>query len=123
MMGRILGGVIVAGAVMFGGALTALAGDQDFDLANVTGYTIDEVYVSPSDSDDWGSDVMGRDTLGDGESVHITFHRDTDACKWDVMIVFDDKSKARWSNIDLCKVSTVKVHYDRNSDRTWAEVN
>ena len=36
------------------------AGDQDFELVNRTGYTIEQVYVSPIKAKDWQEDVLGR---------------------------------------------------------------
>lgn len=51
----------------------ARVGKQDFILHNETGVEIHELYVSPVTTDDWEDDVLGRDTLPDGESVKITF--------------------------------------------------
>jgi hypothetical protein len=121
MFNRFMGLVLAAG-VMLGGAAAAQAqAKQDFTLYNRTGYTIDQVYVAPSSSSDWESDVLGRDQLVHGESVHITFSRADKSCKWDVKVVWTDKSSSEWSGFDLCSVSNIKVFYDRNTDRAWAE--
>src|SRR4051794_30054052 len=67
--------LVAATALMAVMASPALAeSKQDFDLVNRTGYTIDKVFVSPSNSKDW-DDVLGRDVLGENETVHIRFHR------------------------------------------------
>ena len=44
----------------------AFANDADFVLRNKTGYQIDEVYVAPSASKNWGNDIMGTGALGSG---------------------------------------------------------
>jgi hypothetical protein len=99
----------------------ASAGDQDFSLINKTGYAIREVYVSPHNAADWEEDVLGEDTLDDDTSVKIHFSRDTDACTWDLKVVYsDDGSSAEWSNFDLCTISQVSIFYNEKTDKTWA---
>lgn len=110
----------VLAAAMFTSA-AAQAGDQDFTLVNKTGYELNAVFVSPGHGDAWGEDVMGRDTLGDGESVHITFKRAEKTCEWDLKVVYTvDDSSAVWHDIDLCSVSKITIRYNKNSDKTTA---
>lgn len=91
----------------------AWAGVQDFVLVNRTGYEIREVYVSPTTEDSWEEDVMGRDTLPDGDRVTIRFDRDEDRCRYDIKLVDIDGDETEWENINLCSVSVVSVRYDR----------
>jgi hypothetical protein len=108
------------GLVVPGGAAFA-EGKQDFTLVNQTGYRIDKVYVSPTASNDWEEDVLGRDVLDDGESVDITFHRDTPGCKWDLKVVYaDDDSSAVWSGFDICTITKITIHYNKKTDTTSA---
>ena len=101
---------------------SALAqGKQDFTLVNRTGYTIEQVYVAPTKSDEWEEDVLGRDVLSDGETVDISFSRKDKTCKWDVRVVYDDGEEAEWYGFDLCEVSKIKIRYNRKSGETWAE--
>ena len=67
---------------LFGAAIAArdvgcepgvLAGDQDFTFVNHTGVEIHKLYTSPHSSDEWEEDVLGEDTLDDGESLEIRF--------------------------------------------------
>ena len=99
----------------------AVAGDQDFTLANATGYTIEQVYVSPTKSDDWEEDVMGADVLGDGEEVDILFAPGQGACNHDLMVIYDDGERAVWSPLNLCEISSVTLYYNRRTGETWAE--
>ena len=48
------------------------ANSADFTLKNQTGCQIDEVYVSAQSSNNWGKDVMGKDTLDAGDPLKIT---------------------------------------------------
>ncbi|MFT4934139.1 MAG: hypothetical protein ACI9LT_000813 [Pseudoalteromonas distincta] len=102
-------------------AAPAMAGDQDFTLSNGTGYTIEQVYVAPSRSDNWEEDVMGADVLGDGEEVDIVFDAAEGACSFDLKVIYDDGEEAVWSRLDLCSISSVAIFYNRATGRTWAE--
>jgi hypothetical protein len=105
----------------YAGSAQAQDAKQDFTLVNRTGYEISAVYVSPSKSDDWQEDVLGEDTLDDGESVNIHFTRAVKTCKWDLKVVYEeDDSSAVWSNIDLCSVSKVTIRYNKKTDTTSA---
>lgn len=118
-----LSNVLAALAVALLSAVSpaALAGDQDFTLVNRTGYTIEQVYVSPIKARDWEEDVLGRDVLDDGESVNIRFSKREDVCRWDLKVIYDDGEEAEWSDFNLCEVSRITIHYERKSGRTWAE--
>ena len=111
-------------AIVAGLSMPAVAwgqGKQDFTLVNKTGYALSELYVSPNDEDDWQEDVLGADILDDGQSVDISFDRSSDACRWDLMVVYeDDGSSAIWRKIDLCKVGRISIKYNRNTDTTSA---
>lgn len=111
-----------AALVVAGIAGAALAqGKQDFRLSNRTGYTIAEVYVAPSKSDDWEEDVMGRDTLDDGGYVDISFPRKEKTCSYDLKVVYDDEETAEWQGLDLCSVSKISLRYNRKTGETWAD--
>ncbi|MEI9927258.1 MAG: hypothetical protein WDN44_05510 [Sphingomonas sp.] len=57
-------------------------GRQNFTLVNNTGYTINEVYVSATSTNDWEEDVLGEDTLEDNTSTEIQFPHASDGCLW-----------------------------------------
>lgn len=102
-------------------ATAALAqGKQNFTLVNQTGYTIDQVYVSPSKSDSWDEDVMEMDVLPNNTEVDINFSRKEKACMWDLKVVYDDGETAEWDGINLCEISTIAISYNRKTGETWA---
>lgn len=112
----------LAAALAIGGATPALAkGKQNFTLLNNTGYTISEVYVSPTKSSEWEEDIMGRDVLPDGTAVDISFSRKEDACIWDLLVVYDDGEQAEWNEFNLCTISKIAISYNRKTGDTWAE--
>jgi hypothetical protein len=112
---------IIGALTVMGAASVAMAeAKQDFTLVNATGYTIDQVYVAPTKSNDWEEDVLGRDALGNKDSVHITFSRGDKTCNWDLKVVYDDGETAEWEKFDLCTVSKITIKYNRSSGSTSA---
>ncbi len=95
------------------GATALRAGDQDFVLVNKTGYDIDEVYVAPANEKEWGEDIMGTDTLDNGQKVTIEFSHKEKECLWDMKIVFSDEEEAVWEDFDLCKVREITLRYEK----------
>jgi hypothetical protein len=107
-------------AIFFAASSFAGGGKQDFILHNETGVEIQELYVSPHSANDWGTDVLGRDTLPAGESVKITFDDQEKQVKWDLKVADEKKHSIEWENLDLSKISEVTIHY--KDGKAWAEV-
>ncbi len=95
-------------------AASAFAGQQDFELKNRTGDTIKRVFVSPSKSSHWGGDVLGRDTLGNGEKVLIHFPHDAQHCHYDLRVTWVGGGSAEWTDFNLCKVSKITLRYEHH---------
>jgi len=90
----------------------AHAGDQDFDLVNQTGLTIDQFYCSPSTTESWEEDILGVDVLSNGGEVEIAFSRDAEECVWDLLIVDEQGDKIYWKEINLCETSKITLYYE-----------
>lgn len=101
-------------------ASTAMAGVQDFTLHNETGVEIHEVYVSPSKVNDWEEDILGEDTLDDGESVEISFNDRANVAKWDVLVKDGDGTGIEWTGLKLTEITDVTLHY--KNGKAWADV-
>ncbi len=101
--------------------LTALAGDQDFTLANQTGVNIQELYLSPTATDDWEEDVLGVDVLADGDSVEVKFSPDEEAEFWDLKVVDDEGASIIWKKLNLLEISKVTLHYENGEPTADAE--
>jgi hypothetical protein len=102
-------------------ATPSMAGDADFTLVNKTGYTIREIYISPSHKSNWGNDRMGNNTLGNNKSRLFKFS-DKASCEQDLKVVFDDgDTEVVWEEIDLCTVNKVSIKYDRKTRTVSAD--
>jgi serine/threonine protein kinase len=93
---------------------------QDFTLVNRTGVEIHNVFISPHDSDDWQEDILGPDTLPDGQSVDIQFHRNEKAAMWDLRVEDKRRNAIEWENLNLLEISKITLHY--KNGRATAEV-
>lgn len=104
----------VATAILSASAPSAAPQNRklDFGLINKTGVVITELYVSPSDDDEWGEDVLGRDVLKNGERVDIEFSRKETTCKWDLKMIDEDKDEGVWENLDLCTINEITIMWE-----------
>lgn len=94
------------------------AGGQDFTLVNDTGVDLHNLFVSPTNSDNWGEDILGEDVLEDGQSVDVSFsHKETE-CIWDFQVRDEEGNGVTWDNIDLCKYEKITLHMKK--DKVWA---
>ena len=114
-------GLAALTAALLAPAAAGAQGAQDFVLLNNTGYTITEVHVSPSKTDDWEEDILGWDVLENGDRVTIEFPRDADACLHDLKVLYVDGEEAEWSGMNLCETSVIGLRYDRRTGQTWAD--
>ena len=98
---------LLAGAVV----LRAQSIELDFTLVNKTGVDIYKVYISPSEQDDWGKDVLDIDVLEDGESVELGFDKEEEAELWDLRVEDEDGTAIIWERLDLTEITscTLKI--------------
>lgn len=89
-------------------ASAAWAAAQDFTLTNHTGHVIVTLNVSPSNSNNWGPDILGREVLGDGEATEVSFDRNEDQCSWDIRVTYDDGTENDERGINLCETTDVE---------------
>lgn len=94
-------------------------GKQDFILVNKTGVEIYSVYISPHSADDWEEDILGRDTLPNGESTNIHFSRKEKAKLWDLRIEDKKGTAFEWENLNLLEISQVTLYY--KNGKAWAD--
>lgn len=96
-------------AVAFFAALTtsAFAEDVKFTLKNNSEFSIDELYASPSNEDNWGEDILGVDVLAGGESGVVTMADGSEECKYDLKVVDEDGAEHMIEELDLCQTPDV----------------
>ncbi|MGQ0559065.1 MAG: hypothetical protein ACT4OE_05695 [Sphingosinicella sp.] len=81
--------------------------NQNFQLANNTGATIREVYVSTVNTDQWEEDVLGTSVLPTGQTATINFAREEEECMWDIRVVLESGQSAELRGVNLCETATI----------------
>jgi hypothetical protein len=100
----------------------ACAGKQDFILHNQTGVEINSLFVSPHDSKDWEQDVLGQDTLANGDSVKVTFDDREKKAHWDLKVTDKNGNSLEWDDLNLVEISELTLHWDAKKSKGWADV-
>lgn len=90
-------------------AAPATGAQQDLNIVNNSGHTVMTLNVSPSDSNQWGPDILGTDTLAEGGSGQVSFVRGQDQCLWDIRATFDSGETGDWRQLNLCEASTITL--------------
>ncbi len=98
---------------------SAVAGDADFTLVNGTGYTINEVYISPANKEAWGRDRLGEGNLPNNRSRLFRFS-DKANCVQDIKVVFDKDDEVIWEDLDLCEINKLTLRYNRSTNTVTA---
>jgi len=93
--------IAVLGLLLLTVYQAAWAGAQDFLLYNRTGVDIYALYVAPSESEEWGDDLMEGEVLLDGGELEIVFAPDEDSELWDVMVEDQEGNALYWRDINL----------------------
>ncbi|HXY70305.1 MAG TPA: hypothetical protein VEH62_12700 [Gemmatimonadales bacterium] len=106
---RVLPAVLVLLVGVAGSAKSRLPDQRDFWALNNTGKEVREFYVSPHDNTQWGSDVLGRNTLPNGMGTIITFSGKVQTgCVMDFKLVFTDDTNDTYTNgRNVCNLEAI----------------
>ncbi len=85
---------------------SVLADRRDFTVRNDSVTDLQELYVSPSSENEWGTDILGRDILPSGQATLVQFDDDSTACRYDIRAIFSDGQPVEDYQVDLCRTNT-----------------
>ncbi len=90
---------------------------RNFWLLNNTDHTISRFYVSPHESDSWGSDILGNAELPNGLGTIITFESASrSSCVMDFKLVFRDGSSQLYrQGRNVCTLGAVQFNRDTST--------
>jgi hypothetical protein len=118
--------LLIASLVISVIASSVLAEDRrSVTIVNGTGYGIKFLGFNNPGDDDWSdNELPPNSVLPDGNSVYVKFNTADDGCTWNFKIEWADPGYPGvvWHDVDLCHVSTVTLKYDRQTDKTTAEL-
>ncbi|MGY2051366.1 hypothetical protein [Methylobacterium sp. JK268] len=92
--------------IMIISSQVAMAANRHVDIVNKTGLTLKHFYASSIGSNNWEEDILGRDTIANGETFDIDIDDGTGACRFDFRAVFQNGSEIIKRNINVCEIST-----------------
>lgn len=84
-----------------------------FDITNNTGVMLNNIYVTPSETTNWGKDILPNDMFNDQTTVHVTIPADYGTtCKFDIKITDVPGNSVTFTNVDACTLHTLTIHWD-----------
>ncbi len=87
----------------------AFAEDLVFDLINNSSVNLQELYVSPAETNTWGDDILGVEILAAGETGTVTITDGLETCAYDLRFVTDTGVEVT-SSQDLCELATFTLN-------------
>ena len=90
-------------------AAPVLAEDLVFSLTNESSAALQELYVSASETDAWGDDILGRDVLASGENGDVTIADGMETCAYDLRFVMDNGNTIEGS-ANLCETNSFTIN-------------
>ena len=92
----------------------------DFKLVNKTNFSFYAVYLTDTDTEDWGEDILPQDIVNPRDVVDITFNYEEEdaSCTWDLRLT-EDKTEETWiylTELDLCEASVVTIFIDEDGE-------
>ncbi|WP_430911855.1 hypothetical protein [Methylobacterium sp. sgz302541] len=87
-------------------AVPADAANRHVDIVNKTGLSMHHFYASVTGTDDWEEDILGKDTIEDGETFDINIDDGSGKCKYDFKAVFENGKSLVRNNVNVCSIST-----------------
>ena len=100
---------LAAALSLSGLSAPAFAEDLVFELLNKSSVNLQELYVSPSETDTWGEDILGVEILAAGETGTVTITDGLETCAYDLRFVTDTGVEVT-SSQDLCELSTFTLN-------------
>lgn len=68
--------------------------------------TVTELYLSGAGQENWGSDLLGGQTMPTGTQLTLTINIDKNNVKWDIKAVDETGTPVEFRDLDLSNVNT-----------------
>ena len=96
---------------------------RNVTVVNGTGYGIKFLGFNNPGDNDWSDNELSS-TMDDGASVYVKFNTEDKGCKWNFKIEWSDPGYPGvvGHDVDLCRINSLTLRYDRATDKTSAEV-
>ena len=100
-------------ALIFGFNQNSNAQALTFQIVNNTGVLLNNLYVTPSETTNWGKDILPNDMFEAGSTVTVSIPADYGTtCKFDIKITDVPGNYVYFKNVDACTLHTLTIHWD-----------
>lgn len=106
--------LVLAAALLPRTALAATGGEHEVVVVNQGRFAVNELYISPSASEEWGDDRLGEAMLAPGHSLRLRLGRGPD-CLVDVQAVYEDGGREERHGLDICHDRRIVLDSSRAS--------
>ncbi len=84
-----------------------------FFVTNNTGLTLNNIYVTPAETGNWGNDILQNDLFESATSVRVDIPADYGAtCGFDMKITDLAGNSITFTGMDACKLHTLILNAD-----------
>ena len=84
-----------------------------FYIANNTGVTLNNIYVTPAESNTWGDDILPNDLFEDQTTVQVYIPETLgETCVFDIKITDLEGNSVTFTNVDACALNTLRINWD-----------
>ena len=112
-MKKLLFVFLVLTGILFFSAQNSNAQALTFSVINNTGVTLSDVYVSPTESNNWGNDILPQSLFENGSSIEVTIPAEFgETCMFDMKITDGEGGHITFTGIDACKLITLQINED-----------
>lgn len=85
--------------------------DVSFTLTNNTGYTMTEIFLSPSSEESWGDNIL-EESIRDGETLFIRVADGLPECEYDIHYEFLNSEPYVEYEVDMCEINGTEFVMD-----------
>ncbi|HLW31771.1 MAG TPA: hypothetical protein VKX40_05890 [Aequorivita sp.] len=102
-------------SVFFAAPVVAQGYQLKFKIINNTGDDLFGVFVSDTETDDWGEDIIPYDIFESGTMVNVTIPiNDQTLCEYDIRIEENSDDSVVFEGLDFCDLSVLTLTKGRN---------
>ena len=88
-----------------------------FYIVNKTGFTLNEINVTPSETTTWGSDILPNDLFENDSRVKVSIPASYgESCAFDLRITDLEGGSVVFTGLDACKLLVLTVYADGTAD-------
>jgi hypothetical protein len=104
--------ILIAGLSLFS-ANNSSAQALTYDVVNNTGVTLVDVFVTPSETNNWGNDILPNSLFENGATISVTIPADYGStCMFDMKITDAAGGHITFTGIDACRLITLQINGD-----------